>query len=357
MTRSIASDSAIASFFRNLPDTIQQPAAIAMFGSLGAHLLFFATLPAFTPAESDNPDREIRRVQVIELPKNESRTVDALRSSLGLPPLPNIQNPKVQPGQSSTIFPPNPLYSIPNLDQPSSSAQQNWSQILEMARRQQRSILVPKTNPPPPPPKPQTRPSQPPQSDSPRIGQQFKPEESRVETPTEFEAPAAGNQEQPPATTPPKTAQNDQLLAATRYNPEGTDSREVQTTGLGNWFKGLADRGVTEEPELIRVRKQDDPTLAKPIPELPYPLSFALNNYKQHPAVVLVLVDKDGKPIGKPEILGSTGYGILNEAAIAAVEKKAGDYQPSDRVRVYMYEFQFAAPASPNTASAPPTGN
>lgn len=380
MTRSIAPTSALGSFFRNLPDTLQQPAAIAMMGSIGAHLLFFATLPAFTPAESENLDRELRRVQVIDLPQNETQQPSspaspALRSPLGLPPVPNLQNPQVQPGQSqpgqssSVLIPPNPLYTIPDLNTPiDSTPQREFSRILEELNRQQsRTVITPRTQNPRPRPQPTTQPTQapqptPPANTSPGGMKPFDPNElARTEPPTDFNPP---NQPQPtetPATTPPTppvVARNDQLLAATRYNPEGTNFREVQTTLLGNWFKGLSEKGITEEPELVNVRRLQDPKLEKPIPELPYPLSFALNHFKQHPAVVIVLVGKDGKPIGRPEILGSTGYPILNEAAIREVEKTKS-YEPSERVRAYLYEFQFKPPATPNTASAPqtPMGN
>jgi hypothetical protein len=425
MTRSIGNQSAIALFFRNLPDTLQQPVAMAMMGSVGAHILFFATLPAFTPVETDNPDREIRRVQVVELPK-ENGALPPLRSPFGLPavpspkatlstPVPNspkAQNPKVQFGQpSSVLVPPNPLYTPPDLSSPipsNAQSQKEFSRILqELNKRQPRSVIIPKTDQPRPRPRrsQQTIPTQPlptqplptqppPQTEvtpdssaplalSPGGLRPFDPsivgvnppstgtpnQQPSAPLPPQAATPLPPQAAATPSPTPPLTARNDELLMLTRYNPEGTNLQKDNRL-LVAWFNNLKEKGINAPIVPVwnwnnPTEQLDAPKLEQPIPELPYPLSFPLNNYKQHPVIVMVLVDPEGNLIEKPKVVQSTGYEVLNEAAIKEVEKqiekqpKPNPYPKAEGVRAYQYKFQFKAPASPATASAPqaPAGN
>jgi hypothetical protein len=425
MTRSIGNQSAIALFFRNLPDTLQQPVAMAMMGSLGAHILFFATLPAFTPVETDNPDREIRRVQVVELPK-ENGALPPLRSPFGLPavpspkatlstPVPNspkAQNPKVQFGQpSSVLVPPNPLYTPPDLSSPipsTAQSQKEFSRILqELNKRQPRSVIIPKTDQPRSRPRrvqqtlpiptqpvqPEATPNQstsiatspsgelkpfdpsmmtpvPPivaGTNSPSTG--TPPQQPSAPLPSQAGTPLPPQAAATPSPTPPLTARNDELLMLTRYNPEGTNLQKDNKL-LVAWFNNLKEKGINAPIVPVwnwnnPTEQLDAPKLEQPIPELPYPLSFPLNNYKQHPVIVMVLVDPEGNLIEKPKVVQSTGYEVLNEAAIKEVQKqiekqpKPNPYPKAEGVRAYQYKFQFKAPASPATASAPqaPAGN
>jgi hypothetical protein len=113
--------SAFSAFWRNLPENIQQPASIALLGSIGAHAFFFASLPAFTSSE-ENQDDPLRRVNVVELtPQEQSKLppIGNATSTFGLPPVQQAPNAKVQApqGDQATVpVPNNPLlYDIPGL--------------------------------------------------------------------------------------------------------------------------------------------------------------------------------------------------------------------------------------------------
>ncbi|MBW4443706.1 MAG: hypothetical protein KME10_21245 [Plectolyngbya sp. WJT66-NPBG17] len=361
-------------FLRTLPDTLQQPAALAMLGSVGVHLILFATLPAFTSSTEPRPEAEVRRVRLLEPPQGSSAP-QASRSQLGLPPVPNTPNSKIQlpPVGSGTSPLPNPLYTIPDLTQPipipsppqnQISSQDRFNDLLrrlaarqkQIDQQQQATIKIPKN----PPVKPSTEPTTNP---SPNV----EPADPKEVASTVSPQPPAGTIPATPTTPPsaPSTPQtsNDRLLAALRYNPdEVTQPGDVKP--VQDFVQLITQRGINVDwsKDYIRVRQLQDPKLEKPIPELPYPLSFPLNKYQQHPVAVAVLVGKDGKPLPgtKPELIGSTGYQILNDKAIEIIQQQSN--QPNtypaiaeDRVRVYVYEFQFKAP-NIGTASVPQQG-
>lgn len=349
--------SSIATFFRTLPDTLQQPIALAMLGSVGAHLIIFATLPAFTSSTEPRPEAEVRRVRLLEPPQGTPNSQIA-RSQIGLPPIPNTPNSKLQlPATGGNSPLPNPLYTIPDLTPvpvpntpaPQLSTQDRFNELLRRIalRQQQQQQPVPK------PPKPPSPPASPAPTIAP--GTNLKPFDPSVLADQPGTQPSATTPQPPttpspaPTSTPqaptnqPEIDRNNQLLAATRYIAEGTTQQDnIQ-----------ASQKLTEQMnaknvawEYIRLRQPQEP-----IRELDYPLAFALQNFQQHPAAIAVLIGKDGKPLPnqKPTLLSSTGYQILNDKAIEIVQNEIN--QPNkfpaineEKIRVYVYEFQFKAP-------------
>ncbi|BAU11871.1 hypothetical protein LEP3755_23740 [Leptolyngbya sp. NIES-3755] len=356
--------SSIATFFRTLPDTLQQPAALAMLGSLGAHLLVFATLPAFTSSNEPRPEAEVRRVRLIEPPQGSPGSQIA-RSQAGLPPVPNTPNSRIQlPIAGSGNSPiPNPLYTLPDLapvpvpgtPKPQSSADR-FNELLRRLRERQAQQQRQQQIPTPPPPKPPASPSP---SPSPTIasGTTVTPfDPSTLEKPTPGQsgsttATATPTPTPSPSPTPTPQTPNDRLLAATRYIPEGT-TRDDYLQGSANLTAQLNTQ-FPERWDYIRLQPPTEPTR-----ELDYPLPFALQNYRQNPIAIAVFVGKDGKPLPNqpPVVLQSTGYQILNDKAIEIVQKDAN--QPNrfpaidqDRLRVFVYEFKFKAPNTGGTVS------
>lgn len=360
----------MSSFFRTLPETLQQPAALAMLGSLGAHLLFFATLPAFTNSTEPRPEAEVRQVRLLEPPQGSNSQV--ANSRLGLPPVPNTPNSRIQlpPIGQGTSPIPNPLYTIPDLttpipvpvpSQPQPQTRFRTSVIPEDILRRIRQ-----PNPPQPPQeKPVTQQPQPKQSPTSSPGG-LTPADPRIATGTTPTPPTPNQPAQPqtPATTPPTSQnQNRDLIALTRYNPQGTTQQELFTAST-NYTQSLQQKNIAWERIVLR-----QPT--EPIKEVPFPEGLVLNNYdkRQHPVAIAILVDKDGKPLPdtKPEILASTGYGVLNEKAEEIVkataipenlvpliqkhEAQKEDPKSRNKAQAYLlvYEFQFKAP---NAAAA-----
>ncbi|MCU0549234.1 MAG: hypothetical protein MUC48_07790 [Leptolyngbya sp. Prado105] len=360
----MSSNSALSNFFRDLPETIQQPAALAMLGSLGAHLILFATLPAFT-SSPDPAQSEIRRVRLLE-PPQDSSAPQASTSRLGLPPVSNNPNSKLQLPQAGQTIPsvPNPLYTLPDLTpvpvpsnpQPQRRFFENPLTPAERAALFERLRRL--QTPPTPPPKP---PAQPPQNQkSPTDGlNQADPTVAASPPPSGQVAPNS-----PPATPPspfvPQTP-NDRFLVATNYNPQGT-TKDEQTSAQIKFTQAAAQKGLNWERILLR---QPD----APIQEIPYPANLKgkwqpKDFSKVTPTAIAVIVGKDGKILVEPEIIGSTGYGILNESAMEIVkatttpekmveliqehEANKEDVNSRNKAESYLivYEFKFKAPDS-----------
>lgn len=372
--------SSLANFFRTLPETLQQPTALAMLGSVGAHLLIFATLPAFTSSSEPRPEAEVRRVRLLEPPQGSNP--QASSSQLALPPVPNTPSSKTQlpitaQGRSPV---PNPLYTIPDLNsplplnppppipipsQPQVSQADRFNELLRRLAARQAQVTPPKPTATQPPSQsdisispssslPGLTPANP--SDIAKVTPPPPGTSSPAPTATQSPAPTATQSPAPTATqSPASTASNDRLLAAIRYSPEGTSQQD----GIQAAQKLTEEFTTKGTPwEYVRLRQPQEP-----IKELDYPLTFPLNNYKQHPTAIAIFVGKDGKPLAdrKPQILNSTGYPILNDKAIEYVQKDAS--QPNrfppiaeDKIRVFVYEFQFKAPNTGTASRTSPQG-
>lgn len=360
--------SSIATFFRTLPETLQQPAALAMLGSVGAHLIVFATLPAFTSSTEPRPEAEVRRVRLLEPPQGTPNSQIA-RSQLGLPPVPNSPNSRIQlpitEGGNSPL--PNPLYTIPDLNPvpvpnpppPQLSAQDRIAlqqKIIEYNRRiteRQRQLeqQQAQANQPPKPPEPKPQ-QQITTTSVPGLNQANPADVARTITPP----PPANTPNQSTPTTPPvptsppidrtQIERNNQLLAANRFNSEGTTQQE----GL-QVLQTLAQQLEPQKVNLAYVQLRQPGEKPK---EIDYPLSYTPSDFKQHPPrplSIAVFVGKDGKLLAdrKPVVLVSSGYQILNDKAIEYVLNDASkpdrfEAINEDKIRVVVYDLQFKAP-------------
>lgn len=351
MTRSMSS-SAVSEFFRTLPETLQQPVALAMLGSAGVHILLFATLPAFTTSTQPKQDAEVRRVQVIAPPR--SNAPQAATSRLGLPPVPNTPNSKIQvPSATQTTPPfPNPLYTIPDLTQvppPPAQSQQSDLDLIRkyLAGERPATVRIPKTQP-----KTQSSPKSSPSPSPASPGGLAPSDPSKIATGS-TQPPNNSTQNPPVQSAPLPTAPIDP--AAISYNSQGT-TNEDQQQQLIAFSSTWSQLGITG---IVNKRPPD-----QKVEELPYPLPFLINNYQPKPAVIAVLVGLDDKPLPntEPRLIRSTGYPILNNKAIEIV--KARSQQPNayqekektNKTRLYIYELQFKPPTNP-TATQPTKQN
>ena len=363
MNQPIASESALSAFLRNLPDTLRQPFALAVIGSVGAHLFFFLWLPLFTTEETKPTAQRVVRV-LNSLPQSQTAT-----SQVGLPPIPKTLNSTVKIPLGQDL---NPL--IP----PDSSLYKFQDPILPYS-----SPIVPPAPPAFRPSRPTTffQPSQIPQnfnpvpeSTAPRSPAQPTPSQTLNTTPS---PPADGKtdprianltpggvtggssnspttpQNQPATTTAPITRPGERLLAENRqlrdkitYRSPGATPNEVVGNNLnsyGEWFKkNITDRSV---PEGSLAEKPIEVT------DVPYNLPFNLSE-KPEPAYINLLVAPDGSVVTRElTVTGRTGYGILDDLALNEVAKlvtiaqKEGTLKPTgdnkDKYVIYKYKVTF----------------
>jgi hypothetical protein len=98
-------------FFRDLPENLQQPAALAAFASLGFHGLFFATLPVMTSSDAEaNPERITPIITLT--PEEQARLPQQAGGGL---PLPMTSGRSQTIGPAKTTFPPTSSLGLPPL--------------------------------------------------------------------------------------------------------------------------------------------------------------------------------------------------------------------------------------------------
>ncbi|MGG6269212.1 hypothetical protein ACQ4M3_26445 [Leptolyngbya sp. AN03gr2] len=369
--------SSIATFFRTLPDTLQQPAALAMLGSLGAHLLVFATLPAFTSSNEPRPEAEVRRVRLVEPPQGSPGSQIA-RSQAGLPPVPNTPSSRIQiPNAGTGTSPiPNPLYTIPDLTpipvpnppQRRSLSQNEVNDLLRRLAARQQPQQQQQNNPPKPP---QTKP--PSEFTTTQLPNLNPQNPANVETtpfppggtvpsaplpqPSGTPQPAPTTAAQPAPTTDPQPRidqaqldRNIQMLAAMRFNSAGTTEQERLQT-----MQNLSQQLEKQYPDLIYDRLSE---IGEKPKEIDSQLTFTPSDFNEHPprpVSIGILVGRDGKPLPdqKPIVLSSTGYQFLNEKAIEYVQKDASQpnrFAPEAQIRLVIYELQFKLPNAQPTS-------
>jgi hypothetical protein len=164
-------------FFRDLPENLQQPGALAALASLGFHGLFFATLPVMTSSDAEaNPERitpiitltpeeqarlpnQMMPQQPGGMPIGKPNTTLPPMSGLGLPPLPSI-TPAPPPnnpssgydfGKGSSFFDPLPSNG-------SSSRTTDYSNLFPTITRSTTTSKVDNTTKVPAPKDPPTEP-------------------------------------------------------------------------------------------------------------------------------------------------------------------------------------------------------
>lgn len=117
------------------------------------------------------------------------------------------------------------------------------------------------------------------------------------------------------------------------YNPAGTTAeRDVVTANFGNWLAQA--RQNSGNPELMWEKQ----AIAASYPDAARSLKL------QGTALVGVLVNAEGKLMGEPQLFQSSGYPILNQAALEAV--KQHEFAAAGTVKAYSVEIRFEPPSA-----------
>jgi hypothetical protein len=370
--------SALSAFLRDLPENLQQPASMALLGSVGAHVFFFASLPAFTSPPAPPDLREVRLVNLT--PQELSRLPQApIASPFGLPPIPKsdakFNLPLGQPfPQSSTDFQP---YKIPDLaiKTPPIVVSPPPIQPFDI------SPYLYRFRPPAPVPSPTeapvivnppagaSTPQTPPDNSPSRL---FPPDNRPGATPSNIPnlppavpiapSPSAENPPSPPSpnSSPPATPADarpiDRLLAANRelralyarenfvFNPIGRTPQEWgerTTQNFQDWFKqNITDKDISDD-NLTEQAIEQEISYSSPVPL----------TQKYDPALVYVLVDPEGKVPAQPVVLGRTGYGYLDILAERSVAQIIADLKPTGKYVIYKIKVTFKPETQPPTPS------
>ncbi|MCY7274767.1 MAG: hypothetical protein LH702_13805 [Phormidesmis sp. CAN_BIN44] len=351
MNQPIASESALSTFFRNLPDTLRQPFSLALVGSVAAHLFFFLWLPLFT---SEEAKPEVKRV--VRLLNSPSQT-QASTSAIGLPPIPKMPDSTVKIPLGQGLLPPIPpdasLYRFQDPIIPPAPPIFRFSSPTTVFPN---PILSRTFNPPPslvrPNPTTIPNPTQTPLTTPPPSGGTdtkipLLPSGVVPSTTT----PAAPSTTPPTSTTPatispaptrPRVfAENQRLRDSITFKSPGATPNEVAANNVvsyGNWFKkNVIDRGIIDK---------NLATKNIPVPDVPYRSPFNLTE-KFEPAYINVLVAPDGNIAAPLTVVGRTGYGILDALALDEVSKlvitdqKAGKLVPTgdDAGKYVLYKY------------------
>ncbi len=341
---------------------MRQPAGIAFAASIGVHGLLGVSLPLLSSPEAETPDRQ-QRVQVVELSPDQARRLPQsvlpqsptasvpvpgnqfspnwLRPGMpngnnpgySLVPLPGFPNLYRLPTGLNTYNQPqtvtiNPSYQGAPLRQPD-GLRQLPAQRPTVAPLFDDDILqtrAPQWNVTPDSPNLQIS-GKPPQSPSPSATQSPQPSPqspgaSPAATPTspaaspspttsaislqpvQVELSPSGSPTQP--STSPQPTSPDDLLA---YNSDGTGQGDAAGR-LAAWQEQMQSSGAAT----------GDGSSWQPLPLKVAPpeqaRSLVENAERPIRAVVGVLVDAEGKVVGEPSLIQSSGYKLLNQAAI-----------------------------------------
>ncbi len=407
MNRSPASNSALSAFFRNLPENLQTPAAIALLGSLGAHALFFATLPAFTAAE-DNSDELMRKVDLVQLSPQEQGKLPQIGNPIAaLPPVTPLPDTQIQlpPGLKSIPDPfplgpslanPTQIYPLPGLTRtPSSSTSStvDYNKLLRDFQSKSRIAFNPPPSPsfapsPPPtldptqqPPNRQPLPNLEPANPNPNPTSPMPPGTPLTNNPGSQAPTPLPSQAPSPAS---KTRDNPEWIAMMRdttYAPTGTEKDlalvrladqanadvspenrvSVPTLVWTNW------RNANLKPdELARgeIQEVNHPSAEQKfalqlktgeVMSLNYQFPYSIQNFQQNRVIAIAQTGRDGKLVGEPILLTKTGYGFLDKAAIRYIQSEVDNYAKINKEQLdklpdatktvlHRFEFQFKAP-------------
>ncbi|NJR50884.1 MAG: hypothetical protein HC780_16250 [Leptolyngbyaceae cyanobacterium CSU_1_3] len=372
--------SALSAFLRDLPENLQQPASMALVGSVGAHVFFFASLPAFTSPPAPPDLREVRLVNLT--PQELSRLPQApIASPFGLPPIPKsdakFNLPLGQPfPQPPTDFQP---YKIPDLSikTPPIVVSPPPIQPFDI------SPYLYQFRPPAPAPSPAEAPEivNPPASNSPSQttpdnspSRLFPPDNRSGATSSSIPnlSPAAPIVPSPPVASPtdppspnsppPATPEEparpiDRLLAANRelrvlyarenfvFNPMGGTPQEwgeKTTQNFQDWFKqNITDKNISDD-NLAEQAIEREISYSSPVPL----------TQKYDPALVYVLVDPEGKVAANPAVLGRTGYRYLDILAERSIAQIIADLKPTGKYVICKIKLTFKPEMQPPSPPA-----
>lgn len=330
-----------ASFpIQSLPASLRQPTTVAMLASLVLHGLIGVSFSSAKPqAIATKPGVKVVELSSIEqgrLPQSVAQaplplptTVPPLQTN---PLLPNLRSPN--PG-----IPDSSLYTIPYAPPP--PIPWYWTPPLRQA---------PATNQPRRSPSQTQKPNQPlqPQTSArrfptfPQSGQQYTLGEGvTLNAPN---TPVVTPETSTSRTRPDKiaTATVDQLRQlqqqrrdSSGYEGNGTSQSEA-SSALSEWLEKVESEAAKQNLQNIKLAPST----------VPAKLSGA--------ASIAVLVDAQGKLVGDPELIQSSGYKPLNQAALDTV--RGHTFQPADTERIYLIRVEFnpqAGAATPSQSTGP----
>lgn len=283
---------------------LRNPFVIALLLSIGLHGVILALLPFFSDPTPSRPQREpvsarpLTAEEFARLPANLQNSAGQAPLSPGLTTQPFAGLPDLSALPDPLVLPPPP-----------------------------NALALPEFSLPPLPPLPEPSPEPLPQSEN--------PPPPIDETPPPPSATATTPSEQP-AAQPPEAAAIDESLFA--FNAEGTDA----SLGFGN----LGDYVASLQGDYPDLKIPNQAVEVK----LPLPAGDRCFE-KVQPAQFAVLVGANGKALATPQQLVSSGYPILNQQAIAALEKQP--YPLSQRTQLRLINLTFVPPE--DSSCAPPS--
>ncbi len=341
-----------ASFWQTLPDTLRQPAAIAIFGSLIAHGIFFAIFPVLTASQPSDTDNQ-RIVSVVDLsPAERTRLPQTTTSQVPLPPIQTQKGGSIKqpPGNPNSSFFTNPFdpfqnqlpNSLPSTYLPPDLLNQPDGSLFS---RSTSSYTVPRTsspakttkpNPPTPPdpdnkstpPDPTNKPTSPDPTNKPTSS-----DPANKSTP-----PDPANKSTPPGPTNKSTLPPNLAPPLESVKKEIAERQQYQYNTAGTTY---ADDGAwittvyAKIPESQRgIDSKNEPLQAS------YDISYTLNPPPKKAIVQIVIDVKAQKLIGF-NLTQKTGYPKLDEEALKVVQEDALKFikEKMDKGEVKSYEI------------------
>lgn len=384
-----------------LPEPLRQPSRLAMIASIGFHGVFFGVVPFLPISKAADSDRVVNLVELSAAEQNRLPgavntpgagsffDLPAVELPEDLPPMGNLppldeippnfslipqlppQNFQVDPGQRSQITL-SPFQSLPNPIPLS-------PQIVSPAQVAPRNLPTPQGSPPSLPPYGVSEPQmpeltgEPPLAANPGIAspnQDGEPAIPNKINPENFEAGPAVS-DFPIAQAPDESPDQPGKQTSEQQKP-GTETGSTLSPEIRDWYARVQTR--TQDPELA------PPKEIVELPSLPYPQAACKGKY-EGTVVLGAVVGPEGnlvEPGGElgltanPEVLESSGYNVLNQAASTAVQGFKA-YTTSGQYQTYLYRIPYqyseadctdgksatpqpsetASPAQPNQTPSP----
>lgn len=341
------------SFLQNLAQTLRQPTWIGTLASVGVHGLLWVILPVL-PISSNTPEQERRTVQLVELTPEELSRVPQFTQPQNLFPNNPIQgnilpsSPLTQPSTLPPPIDPSLLYPLPINPPPNI-----WSPLPNTFENNQPDQPEPKK-------KPVTRNNKPERTDDDSKKPDDKPKDDKVARnpdpkPSETTEPESGKTTQPEAPvlpeklSPEKIAQlrqEAQKQVQEKLGPDATNTTEKEYYSNLETFTSQAKQLAEKSPTEQEIK---DITVTNIYPE-----DACLFRQLKAAAQIGAVFKPNGEIDGEPTVLLSSGYKLLNNAAIAHVQETKLD--ASDQYRVRRFIFQFQPSDGVCAAAKPPTG-
>lgn len=324
------------SFLSVLPEPLRQPGRLGLIASLGFHGLLFGFMPFLPISKAEDSERVVNLVQLSQaeqsrLPGSVNPSgptsffdVPAIELPDDLPPVSNLPPlNEIPPGWTAIPQLPEQLPQF-NPNQRSQIAVQPFDRPLPTVPRPQTATPIPAPSAPSSPEAPSPAPygtSEPtlpnlesgtalPDTVNPedfQVGSEIGPLDEFAQGPSADQDPAQENTNPTPA--------------------------EIQ-----EWYARVQTR--TQDPEPAPPKEQE-------LTSLPYPQAACEGKY-EGTAVVGAVVDPDGQLVAEgeqgltanPELLESSGYPVLNQAAIAAVQGFSS-YAASGKYQTYIFRIPY----------------